>query len=96
MNKPLHRHPLLNNCDVYGHGKPTRLAHSDRDLRQPKGSLPVSESMEFHSFNVPWFKHDTPELIEQHALAFRKVAEQANDLLTDDPGNPPCMGEWIT
>ena len=96
MNKPLHRHPLLNTCDVYGHGKPTRLAHSDRDLRQPKGSLPVSESTEFHTFNVPWFKHDTPELIEQHALAFRKVAEQANDLLTDDPGNPPGMGEWIT
>jgi len=95
MNKPLHMHPLLNTCDVYGHGKPTRLAHTDRDIRQPEGSLPVSESIEFHTFNVPWFKHDRPELIEQHALAYRKVAERADDLLKQDQGDPPEMGKWM-
>ncbi|MBN2308147.1 MAG: DegT/DnrJ/EryC1/StrS family aminotransferase, partial [Candidatus Hydrogenedentes bacterium] len=42
-NPPMHLHPVLNDCDIYGHGKPTRIANSDRDLRQPAGSLPVSE-----------------------------------------------------
>ncbi|MFH1566788.1 MAG: hypothetical protein ABIL09_02235 [Gemmatimonadota bacterium] len=42
-NLPLHLHPLRNTCDVYGHDKPTRIAHANRDLRQPAGSLPVGE-----------------------------------------------------
>ena len=33
-NAPLHLHPLLNTTDVYGHGKPTRIANADRDLRR--------------------------------------------------------------
>ena len=41
----MHLHPLLNSADVYGHGKPTRLANSAADVRQPAGSLPVTESM---------------------------------------------------
>ena len=35
INRPLHLHPLFNTCDVYGHGKPTRIANANRDLRQP-------------------------------------------------------------
>lgn len=95
MNLPLHRHPLLNTCDVYNQGKPTRLVNSDRDLRQPPGSLPISESIFFGTFNVPWFKNDRKEIIEQHALAFRKVAESADELIDGDPGNPAGMGEWL-
>ena len=80
-NIPMHLHPVFNTADIYGHGKPTRVAHSDRDLRQPKGSLPVAESIAEIAFGIPWFKHYRPELIAEHAAAFRKVAEHADQLL---------------
>ncbi len=93
-NRPLHLHPLFNTCDVYGHGKPTRIAHADRDLRQPPGSLPVSEGIGARVYSVPWFKKYRPELIRQHAEAYRKVAENADQLREGDPGNPPDLGGW--
>jgi hypothetical protein len=34
-NVPLHLHPIFNTADVYGDGKPTRIAHTGRDVRQP-------------------------------------------------------------
>jgi dTDP-4-amino-4,6-dideoxygalactose transaminase len=80
-NSPLHRHPALNDVDIYGDGKPTRIANSDRDLRQPAGSLPVSENIFKIAFGIPWFKHDEPELIAQYATAYRKVALQADKLI---------------
>ncbi len=94
VNKPLHLHPVFNTCDVYGHGKPTRIAHSERDLRQPKGSLPICEKIGNLTYSVPWFKHYRPENIEQHAAAFRKVAENHEALLEGDPGDPPDVGGW--
>ncbi|MDH7570285.1 MAG: hypothetical protein QHJ73_11960, partial [Armatimonadota bacterium] len=65
----------------YRHGKPTRIANSNRDVRQPKGSLPVTESIPVTCYSIPWFKHYVPKVIEEHALAFRKVAENYRDLL---------------
>jgi hypothetical protein len=79
---------------VYGDGKPTRIAHSDRDVRQPRGSLPVSEKIAAVSYSIPWFKRYRPRVIEEHASAFRKVAQNYQDLLADDPGNPEGMGGW--
>ncbi len=76
----MHLHPVLNEADVFGHGRPTRIAHSDRDVRQPRGSLPVSEEMVERAYGVPWFKHHRPPIIEEYALAFRKVAEHADEL----------------
>ncbi len=93
-NKPLHLHPFFNTCDVYGHGRPTRIAQAHSDVRQPAGSLPVSEQIETRTFGIPWFKRYRTEIIEEHALAYRKVAENYQDLLSDDPGNPPDTGEW--
>lgn len=93
-NRPLHLHPLFNTCDVYGHGRPTRIANSDRDLRQPSGSLPVTERTGELIYCVPWFKHYRPAIIEEYAAAFRKVAEQHALLLKDDPGNPANIGGW--
>lgn len=93
-NKPLHLHPLMNEYDVYGHGKPTRIAHSDRDLRQPPGSLPVSEKIGSLVYSIPWFKHFRPTLIKQYANAYRKVARNYKELLKDDPGNTPGLGDW--
>lgn len=91
-NFPLHVHPQMNDCDIYGHGKPTRIANSDRDLRQPPGSLPVSESIAHSVFMVPWFKHCRTDIIEQHAEAFRKVAENYEALLEGDEEEAAILG----
>ncbi|MFC7212679.1 DegT/DnrJ/EryC1/StrS family aminotransferase [Saliphagus sp. GCM10025334] len=80
-NFALHTHPLLNEADVYGHGKPTRLAHAHRDVREEEGDLPVAEGIQERCFAVPWFKQNRPAVIEQHADAYRKVAENYEELL---------------
>jgi dTDP-4-amino-4,6-dideoxygalactose transaminase len=79
-NFPLHLHALLNEADIYGHGKPTRIANSARDLRQGPGSLPVTESIPTTCYSIPWFKHFRPNIIEEYANAFRKVAEHADEV----------------
>jgi perosamine synthetase len=94
VNNPLHLHPLFNDIDVYGHGKPTRIAHTDRDVRQPLGSLPVTEGIGKCTYTIPYFKHYRPEVIEEYAAAYRKVAENYKELLADDKGNPETMGGW--
>ena len=79
-NLLLHLHPVLNDCDIYHQGKPTRIANVKKDIRQPKGSLPVSETMPNRCYGIPWFKHYRPQIIKEHALAFRKAAENADAL----------------
>ncbi len=91
-NQTLHDHPLLNTCDVYGHGKPTRLAHSNRDVRQPLGSLPVCERINGLIFGIPWFKHYRPAQIEVYANAFRKAAENYCLLLEGDTDRREVAG----
>lgn len=80
-NTPMHLHPVMNDCDIYGHGKPTRIANANRDLRQPRGTLPVTESIDSTCYSIPHFKHLRKEIIGEHAQAFRKVAENAHALL---------------
>jgi perosamine synthetase len=80
-NLLLHLHPVFNEADIYGHGMPTRIANSDRDVRQPRGSLPVTESIPARTYSIAWFKHYRPRVIEEYALAFRKVAENAEELM---------------
>lgn len=94
INKPLHLHPIFNTTDVYGHGKPTRIANSDRDLRQPVGSLPVTELMPKRCYSIPWFKRYDEQIIGEHAMAYRKAAENYEALLEDDPGDAEGMGGW--
>jgi len=79
-NPPMHLHPLFNECDIYGHGKPTRNAHAGRDLRQGPGSLPVSERIAATVYHIPHFKHVHKQAIEEHASAIRKVAHHADQL----------------
>lgn len=93
-SKPLNTHAAFNEADIYGHGKPTRLAHSDRDLRQPPGSLPVAERIGHETYMIPWFKHCRPEFIAEYAEAFRRVAINAAALLPGDKGDPPDVGGW--
>jgi len=80
-NFPLHLHPLFNTCDIYGHGKPTRIANTKRDVRQPEGSLPISENIDKLIYGIPWFKQYRPEIIKEYANAYRKVAGNYRELL---------------
>ena len=75
----LHTHALMQTADIYGHGKPTRIANSDWDVREGDKSLPVTE-MEWRIYGIPWFKHHVPEVIEEQAAAYRKVAEKADEV----------------
>jgi dTDP-4-amino-4,6-dideoxygalactose transaminase len=91
-NFALHLHPLLNECDIYGDGRPTRIAHAATDVRQPRGSLPVSEGINNRVYSIPWFKHYRPALIEEYAAAFAKVAADYEKLLPDDAPAPAQTG----
>ena len=79
-NFPLHLHEVFHSADIFRQGKPTMIAFGQRDVRQGKGSLPVSESIGDIAYGIPWFKQDNPELIAAFAAAFRKVAENADAL----------------
>jgi perosamine synthetase len=83
-NFPLHLHPVFNECDVYGDGRPTRIAHSAGDVRQKQGSLPISESINSRVCTIPYFKHYRPAAIEEYAAAYRKVALNYESLLEGD------------
>jgi len=78
---PLHLHPLLQKADLYNEGLPTAVAHADRDVRLQRGDLPVAENSRKHLYAVPWFKKMRPEIIAEHAGAYRKVAENAEQLI---------------
>ena len=93
-NRPLHLHPLFNTCDVYGHGKPTRIAHADRDLRQAPGSLPVTEARRAAWSGSRGSSTARPDLIDEYAAAYRKAALGFRDLLAGDQGDPPDVGGW--
>ena len=93
-NEALHTHSLFSTCDVYGHGKPTRIANSIRDVRKFDSSLPESEKVSKRVYGIPWFKHYKPEVIEQYANAYRKVCENYKELLKDDEGNAQNLGVW--
>jgi dTDP-4-amino-4,6-dideoxygalactose transaminase len=93
-NNALHTHGLFQICDVYGEGKPTRLARAGRDVRALDRDLPVSERVGGRTYSIPWFKHDRPEFIAEYAEAFRKAALNYRKLLPGDPGDPPSLGGW--
>lgn len=91
-NAPLHRHPVFNDADIYNNGAPTRIAHSDWDVRTAQKSLPVTERINNHVYAVPWFKHLRHELIEEHANAYRKVALNYEALLGEDDSTEGGQG----
>ncbi len=93
-NRALHLHPLLNTVDVYGDGKPTRIANSKRDLRQKPGTLPVSEGIQERVFSIPWFKKYSQKAIAEYAAAFAKVARNYKELLEGDTGKSAAAGGY--
>ncbi len=95
-NRPLHTHGLFQTCDVYGHGKPTRIANATRDVRKLDTGLKVSETINAMTYSVPWFKKFKPDLIKEYAEAYRKAAINHRRLLADDSGNPKVLGKWYS
>ena len=93
-NAALHSHELFRTADVYGDGKPTRIANSDYDVREMDKDLVNAEATGAHTYSIPWFKHYWPEVIEQYANAFKKVAANYKELLAEDPGNPAMIGGY--
>lgn len=92
----LHSHPLFKTCDIYGHGKPTRILNSERDVRELDKYLPISDNIGLLTYSIPWFKKFRPAIIKEHANAFRKAAENHKELLEGDSGNQPKLGGWST
>jgi len=97
-NLALHLHPVFNIIDIYHHGKSTRIANSPIgvDVRQPPGSLPVSEGIQDRVYTIPWFKHYRPEIIKEYAYAFKKVAQSCVELLPRDIKRDRSLGGYST
>ena len=93
-NAALHSHELFRTCDVYGDGKPTRIANSDYDVREMDKDLVNAEATGAHTYSIPWFKKYVPEVIEQYANAVKKVSANYKELLAEDPGNPAMIGGY--
>lgn len=95
-SSPLHLHPVFNTIDIYGQGRPTRIANLPEgvDIRQPPGSLPVSERIEKETFSIPWFKHDRLEVIDEYVAAYKKVSENYKDLLSGDVKGKEGNRSW--
>lgn len=93
-NGALHTHRLFKTCDVYGQGKPTRIANSNKDVRKFDEDLPISEKISTLVYTIPWFKYYRPEIMEEYADAYRKTAENYKELLEGDSGNPENLGVW--
>lgn len=83
LNTPLHAHAFFHKADIFRQGQPTAVAFGQRDVRQRRGNLPVSDGLNARVLSIPWFKHDQPQHIERYAEAYRKVAEQADELLKE-------------
>jgi dTDP-4-amino-4,6-dideoxygalactose transaminase len=95
-NKPLHLHPLFTEMDVYRHGRPTRIAQLDESakIEQYIERLPTAESINHCVFEVPWFKRYRPEIIEEHANAYKKVVENHQTLLSEETGEDNEIGGY--
>ena len=91
-NNCLHTHKLFNEIDLYHVGKPTRIAFTDRDVRELDKACEASEKIE--CFEIPWFKHFDKEKIEQYAMCYRKVVENYKDLLEHD-NKEKQGGRWF-
>lgn len=89
LTEPLHKHPLLHEADVYGHGKPTRVAHAQRDVRALDALLPETDAV--RTLTVPAFKRCDKKAIRAYADLFKKVIDDHRSLLASDPGDASAV-----
>jgi len=84
-NRLLHMHNIMKTFDLYHHGKPTRIAFNDRDVREDDKYLTPSETI--YTISAPWFVRYSEEAVawmDKCAAAIRKVAENYEQLLDQD------------
>ena len=81
-NFPLHLHPVFTEADLFNLGKPTALAFGQRDVRQGKGALPVSENALNRVFRFPRFVSiEYKENIDRFVATIKKVIDNRGELL---------------
>ena len=90
-NYCLHNHEIFKSFDFLGLGKPTRKVFNDRDASADDDKC--NPSNEKWCFLVPRFVKFDKEWIEKYASAFRKVAENYQQLLAEDTDNAQG-GRW--
>ena len=78
----LHTHEFFKSFDFYGIGKPSRLAFADRDVREMDAACAPSEKM--YCVSLPPFKKYMPEHIDRYIEAYRTVAENYEQLITEN------------
>ena len=91
-NFPLHTHPIFQTFDLLGLGKPTRIVFAHRDVRELDKDLKASEGI--LSGRLPYFKKYMPEWLNLYADAYRKVAENYEQLLPLQNGEGEAAGQW--
>ena len=89
-NSALNMHPIFNEIDIYGHGKPTQSVNlpEGTSYRQDQVSLPVAEKIQDYTFFAPWFKHFDKDIIDKYVNVFKKVIENHKELLAGDEKLP--------
>ena len=95
-NSPLHHHALFNTFDIFNQGQAKNIAfNAAGEAALTKfDDLPVSNAAPNYTFYVPWFKKFRPELIDQYVAAIKKVVENHEELLADDP-KEVFKGSWF-
>ncbi len=78
----LHTHRIFADADLYHTGKPSRIAFTDRDVRELDKEC--ERSAEMCCLNAPWIKKYDKEWIEAYAEAIKKVVRLHQDLLPYD------------
>jgi len=92
----LHTHKLFRDFNIYNTKKPTRIAYSERDVRELDSAC--DSSLDLACFSLPWFKHFDDESrawIEAYAEAIKKVVRGYNELLIGDTDDIDIYGRWF-
>lgn len=87
----LHTHPLFRDFDFFRLGKPTRIAFTERDVRELDAACKPSESI--YCMSLPAFRKHMPEYIDKYIEAFRTVSENCEQLLETE-GKNFNSGRW--
>ena len=90
-NYCLHTHEYFRSFDLFSDGAPTRIAYNNRDVRELDKLCRPSEQI--FSIGLPLFRSFDKEWIEKYATAFRKVAENHQQLLSAE-NNKNAEGQW--
>lgn len=80
-NTPLHLHNVFHHVDLFNQGQPTALAFGQRDVRQGKGALPVSEGAFERAFRYSRFTKLDKGLIDRYVGCIKKIIDNRGELL---------------